>query len=49
MNHKTAILLKSYARETGRKYEDVRNEWLRANWRERTQQRREMEKVVKEG
>jgi|YNPNPStandDraft_1061719.scaffolds.fasta_scaffold74768_2 hypothetical protein len=48
MNHKTVTLLKSYARETGRKYEEVRQEWLRANWRERSRWRREMRKAVGE-
>jgi hypothetical protein len=46
MNHKIAVLLKRYAREEGKKYDEVRTEWLRANWRERTKRRQEMEAVV---
>jgi len=48
MNHKTAVLLKRFAREEGKSYDDVRAQWLRANWRERTRLRQEMEALLEE-
>lgn len=48
MNGKTAKLMHRYAIRTGKNIKELKRQWERFSWKERTAQRLQMEKEVQE-
>ncbi len=48
MNGKTARLLHRYAIRTGKNIKELKRQWERSSWKERTEQRLQMQKEAQE-